>query len=632
MSQPELRSLDLREAELFRGRSRELNIFNDMFDPPPAMDERRVLLFTGVGGLGKSALARRIVRKLKADARQRPAAWALIDFADEGATDRATALLQLRLQLGTTGRQLTFPIFDVAFARYHGQRFPGSDVLRQYNLTNPDGAIARRLADLFGSPTTDCEHLQNLADGLNELIANVPLIGTAYKYVNRSVDWWSKRALPLIQGIDGLGHDKIAGLLPRCLGADLQDAIAAMSHRVPVTVIGDTLEQFHRDKPHRRGRDAFHNDAWLRELIRHSPGVLFTLLSRDPLEWADYDVARRRREWQMIVRTEPLDRLDAPEAERVLESYPVAEPEIRRRLIDASDGLPFNLAIQLDIYDEIKADGDQPAIEDFADQPDEVVTRFLNHMGERSRGNLETLALARHFDQDLYEHLFTHHRNLIADVPFGAITRYSVVESETDGRFRLHQLMRDIVGRDLAERHRIKWNAVHEALFEYWDARCQPEDVRSVTLDHETALTEAAHHLGMADQSDRFLTWTYERWRVFYDAARYGLCLNLWQSAYEAAETVHGRDHPEVARTLGNLGVVLEALGDYQAARDAQKRALKIFEKAYGPDHPEVAITLGSLGIVLQQLGDYQAARDAQKRALKINEKAYGPEHPEVAR
>ncbi|MGF1475787.1 MAG: tetratricopeptide repeat protein, partial [Geminicoccaceae bacterium] len=83
----------------------------------------------------------------------------------------------------------------------------------------------------------------------------------------------------------------------------------------------------------------------------------------------------------------------------------------------------------------------------------------------------------------------------------------------------------------------------------------------------------------------------------------------------------------EVARTLGNLGNVLEALGDYQAARDAQNSALKIFEKAYGPDHPEVAITLTNLGIVLRELGETSEARDCFDRAASIFEARLGPDH-----
>jgi tetratricopeptide (TPR) repeat protein len=87
-------------------------------------------------------------------------------------------------------------------------------------------------------------------------------------------------------------------------------------------------------------------------------------------------------------------------------------------------------------------------------------------------------------------------------------------------------------------------------------------------------------------------------------------------------EAAYGPDHPQVARTLGNLGNVLETLGELAAARAAQERALSIAEAAYGPDHPEVARSLGSLGNVLEALGELAAARAAQERALSIAEAA----------
>jgi len=59
--------------------------------------------------------------------------------------------------------------------------------------------------------------------------------------------------------------------------------------------------------------------------------------------------------------------------------------------------------------------------------------------------------------------------------------------------------------------------------------------------------------------------------------------------------------------------------------------ALTIIEEVYGPDHPEVASTLGNLGIVQRQLGEFEAARATQTRALTIEEAVYGPDHPEVA-
>jgi tetratricopeptide (TPR) repeat protein len=82
-----------------------------------------------------------------------------------------------------------------------------------------------------------------------------------------------------------------------------------------------------------------------------------------------------------------------------------------------------------------------------------------------------------------------------------------------------------------------------------------------------------------------------------------------------------------VARTVGNLGLVLEGLGDLAAGREHLERALRINEAAYGPDHPEVAIPLGNLGNVLQALGDLAGARAHLERALGIFEAAFGPDH-----
>jgi hypothetical protein len=68
---------------------------------------------------------------------------------------------------------------------------------------------------------------------------------------------------------------------------------------------------------------------------------------------------------------------------------------------------------------------------------------------------------------------------------------------------------------------------------------------------------------------------------VLYDAEK--------KKAFDAAATeerAYGRDHPDVAITLGNLGMAYGELGDAAKKREYVTRTLKIFEGAYGPDHP----------------------------------------------
>ncbi|MGI9023614.1 MAG: FxSxx-COOH system tetratricopeptide repeat protein, partial [Acidimicrobiales bacterium] len=104
------------------------------------------------------------------------------------------------------------------------------------------------------------------------------------------------------------------------------------------------------------------------------------------------------------------------------------------------------------------------------------------------------------------------------------------------------------------------------------------------------------------------------------------------ERALRIFEAAYGPDHRHVARTLDNLGLVFRATGDLGGARGHHERALRIEEAAYGHDHPDVARTLDNLGLVLRDLGDLGGARRYQERALRIYEAAYGPDHPEVAR
>jgi tetratricopeptide (TPR) repeat protein len=118
----------------------------------------------------------------------------------------------------------------------------------------------------------------------------------------------------------------------------------------------------------------------------------------------------------------------------------------------------------------------------------------------------------------------------------------------------------------------------------------------------------------------------YARGRADYTLARAQDCL-----AITLFTRVYGGDHPQVARTLGDLGLILEHLGDFSGARDAQERAVAMKEKAYGPDSPEVAITLGDLGNALAKLADFEGAQEAQQRVLSIYERVYGPNDTRVA-
>ena len=124
------------------------------------------------------------------------------------------------------------------------------------------------------------------------------------------------------------------------------------------------------------------------------------------------------------------------------------------------------------------------------------------------------------------------------------------------------------------------------------------------------------------------LTWLG---RHLKDTADYAAARTVYEWALKIDEASFGPDHPEIARDVNNLGLLLQALGELPAARAHLDRALKINEASFGPDHPNVARDVNNLGLLLQDLGELPAARAYLERALKIDEASFGPDHPKVA-
>src|SRR6266545_1930185 len=88
-------------------------------------------------------------------------------------------------------------------------------------------------------------------------------------------------------------------------------------------------------------------------------------------------------------------------------------------------------------------------------------------------------------------------------------------------------------------------------------------------------------------------------------------CGQLLPHALAAAE--HAEELAVAREATGSLlnlvGVYLRGRAELTAARATLERALAVLEVAFGPEHPQVARTLGELGIVLRRLGDFPQAR-----------------------
>ena len=115
-----------------------------------------------------------------------------------------------------------------------------------------------------------------------------------------------------------------------------------------------------------------------------------------------------------------------------------------------------------------------------------------------------------------------------------------------------------------------------------------------------------------------------EGWKLWV-----GLSPHL-DSTVEASETLQ-MESPSLARICGSYGLWHYYQARFSLAEPLMRRALDIDEKSYGPQHPEVARDLNNLALLLQATNRLSEAEPLMRRALDIDEKSYGPQHPDVA-
>ncbi|XP_054544512.1 nephrocystin-3 isoform X1 [Talpa occidentalis] len=99
----------------------------------------------------------------------------------------------------------------------------------------------------------------------------------------------------------------------------------------------------------------------------------------------------------------------------------------------------------------------------------------------------------------------------------------------------------------------------------------------------------------------------------------------------EMRERVLGPDHPDCAQSLNNLAALCNEKKQYGKAEELYERALDIRRRALAPDHPSLAYTVKHLAILYKKMGKLDKAVPLYELAVEIRQKSFGPKHPSVA-
>ena len=119
--------------------------------------------------------------------------------------------------------------------------------------------------------------------------------------------------------------------------------------------------------------------------------------------------------------------------------------------------------------------------------------------------------------------------------------------------------------------------------------------------------------------------------RAYSHLGDYNKSLEYNMQALGIYGKVFGKEHPDYAISLNNIGLDYSNLGDHNKSLEYNLQALEIREKVFGKEHPDYATSLNNIAVNYSHLGDYKKSLEYNMQALEIIEKVFRKHHPSYA-
>lgn len=610
-------------------------------------DEHKLLIYYGVGGIGKTTLRKELGRRLETD---RPEiVWTAIDLDTPTYREQETALFVLRNQLHNKFK-VNFPSFDIAYTVYWQKTHPQTPMTKD-NFPLLTGA--------------------NAVAGIMRVVGEMPYIGFVPKLTKAFMtggnvfrEWWKKRGEKELANLPNLEPKEISVRMPMFWASDLKDFLE--EKKKDAVLFLDTYEALWENLKADGG--FFMRDEWIRELVSHLPEVVWVICGREKLRWSEQD-----EEWANYIEQHLLGRLSDEDSAYFLKSCGVEKPDVQKVIIKASKGVPHFLDLAVDTYYEIQSRYNrEPAASDFAKTQDSVLERFLRYLDKTEIETLKALSAARVWGGDIFRLLVNEFQTGYPITAMDNLCRFSFInESTSAGMHSMHELMRESLQAKLDKE---TLRLLHKALFDFYKEKLYSVEIKDVNDEAKQNLNEATYHAKNCLTPDEYFKWFSSASIVFYEAAQYRLLVPLVEDLVKTIEEAKGKESIEYADALqlltNNYGVlgkyktsepllmkILEikerllgkesievavvtkhlselffATGKFAEAEPAFQRTISIFEKYYGSEDIKTSDLINSLAVLYASQGRYDEAEPLFKKALQIKEKFLGADHPEVAK
>lgn len=608
-------------------------------------DEHKILMYYGIGGIGKTALRKELSKRL--EEKKPETVWTVIDLDTPTYREQETSLFVLRNELNTKAK-INFPTFDIAYTVYWQKTHPQTPLTKE-NFPLLTGA--------------------NVVAGIMSTIGEIPYISFIPKITMALVkgqnvfrEWWKKRGEKELKNLPNLEPKEISERMPMFWASDLKDYLVQNNKKVVLFL--DTFEALWENVSTQGG--FFLRDAWIRELVSQLPEVLWVICGREKLRWEEKD-----EEWKKYIEEHLLGRLSDEDSKYFLKTCGVDKEDVQNVIVKASKGVPHFLDLAVDTYYEISSKYNrEPETKDFAKTQHEVLERFLRYPDKTEIATLNVLSSARFWNAEIFKILVEDFKTGYPVLNMSELFRFSfITEGNYPDTWVMHDLMRESLQFKQTKDVLI---SVHKRLFDYYNDKLINLESKYISESDKSFLLEAYYHGQICLKIDDFVKWFLKTVKIFFKAAewkfliilyedittfieetgdkesleysrvlinlselykiysRFNEARNLLQIALNIRKKILGENHQDIARVLNNLAELYGIQEIFSEAIPLLEQAIEITKKALGEDHIDLANSLTNLAILNLYSGKYRDAELLYKKALNIRENSLGKEHIDV--
>ena len=450
-----------------------------------------VLMFYGIGGIGKSRLQKHIYHKV-VDTRSENNLTSRVDLEGIAPVNNPAILLHY-LKKGAVSSassfdaKLSFPRFEYALLMYYAK----SDPLLVTKSPNSFSTILGTVTPVISTIVKDVR----LAAGISAVSSFVQSSGVEDKVKK----WWTKHVHSELEKLHQLNPNDILKKLPSLFAVDLNGYLDNNQEKVPIFFL-DAVENIVVDEKDKYRQD----DEWLRKLIFHLPKVLWVFAGREKIKWNKLYL---KQEWGNSLYQYQVEELSEEGFLKLMTHYGINNRGIQKRIEAASERHPFYVELSIYHHRNIIHEGRTPVIEDFGNTIDEILSRFINHIEEDSkRDALKILSCLQKWDNSLLEALFREfNRSFYDSSAFMMVNNYSfVTKNESSGTYVLHQLMRNHLYDQFKQERQERVNGIHQFCFDYLSN--QLSSMSEIELRKEFLL-RASYHLAKNQPTTEVYWW-----------------------------------------------------------------------------------------------------------------------------